>query len=402
MCSNSKIRNRGRRLIGYLWIVLLFTGGAAAQPVTADQMKEILAAGVPLDPEDARSIADGKIVAKLLPAKARGEVSVFGIVRVNAPLKDISKGFGKTMSRQKNKTALRWGDLSYPPEADDFRRITLSGGEIEDLKKCVIGRCKLKLSASMIERFEAEIDWTSTSHKKEAAALYRRALFEYVTEYLRKGDGGLIRYHDQRTPVDLSLEIPPIYDRFFWIRESAPKFHQYLKKFPNHELPNVKNAINWSTVKIGLKPVILFTHVITYDGRQTDFSQILIVSKQIYSNHYFDTSIGFTALATFPAADGKFDSYVIYMNHSRSGSLGGGFGKFIRKIVEDEALDKLEQLLTETKENAEIHVPNEREALAAEKNVPNGGIAQYYVSLTVLGVAVLILIIWLAFRRSNR
>ncbi|CAN5443159.1 hypothetical protein BH20ACI3_BH20ACI3_19620 [soil metagenome] len=42
--------------------------------------------------------------------------------------------------------------------------------------------------------------------------------------------------------------------------------------------------------------------------------QILVVSKQIYANHYFDSSLALTALINV-STGAIFDSYLLYTNH---------------------------------------------------------------------------------------
>lgn len=43
--------------------------------------------------------------------------------------------------------------------------MTLETHDIEDLKQCVVDRCKLKLSADMIDRFRKEVDWQGSDYE---------------------------------------------------------------------------------------------------------------------------------------------------------------------------------------------------------------------------------------------
>jgi hypothetical protein len=75
----------------------------------------------------------------------------------------------------------------------------------------------------------------------------------------------------------------------------------------------------------------------------------LVTSKQIYANHYFDSSLALTAFVRIPGASPE--SYLVYENRSRADGLGGLFGKMKRGIVKDKAVDSLKNILQSSKAN---------------------------------------------------
>jgi hypothetical protein len=66
-----------------------------------------------------------------------------------------------------------------------------------------------------------------------------------------------------------------------------------------------------------------------YKRAQQHGAQVLIVSKQIYANHYFDSSLALTAFMDLPGQNPG--SFLFYENRSRVDGLEGPFGKFKRR-----------------------------------------------------------------------
>src|SRR6266487_1015918 len=125
--------------------------------------------------------------------------------------------------------------------------------------------------------------------------------------------------------------------------------YQSENQFSEAGLRIVENKIVWSKIKYGLKPVIAINHIMIYIREQKSGPQVLIVSKQIYANHYFDSSLALTAFGSI--TDDSPKSYLFYENRSRLDGLTGAFGKMKRGIVEDKAVDSLKAILEKSKIN---------------------------------------------------
>src|SRR5205814_923084 len=97
-------------------------------------------------------------------------------------------------------------------------------------------------------------------------------------------------------------------------------------------------------LKFGLKPVIAIYNILIYRRAHGLTPQIVIVNRQIYANHYFNSSL---ALTTFSSS--AKGSYLFYENRSRVDGLGGVFGGLKREIVESRAIDGLKAILNQSK-----------------------------------------------------
>jgi hypothetical protein len=352
-------------------IILLFLANRNMAETASRRIHEYLSESSIFLQDDLLKLDEGKTIGKLLPVKDKREVAVCGVISIKAPLEIGLKAFQETMSRQNKKSVIAFGNFSQIPAIADIQALTLDQSEVEDIKKCRVGNCKLKLSIAMIERFQREIDWNSSNYSTQVNNLFRQMLVDYVTNYILNGDSALIEYWDQRENVRLQDEHKSLLNGLLWINNFAPEFSKYLVSDANSELPNVRKSISWTKLKFGLKPVIVITQTITYTTNNQDNSQIVSVSKQIYANHYFDSSLGLAAFIEFTKSDSDHNSYLFYTNHSRSSSLDGAFSKFKREIVEQEALRKLTPLLQETKTLGESTY-NRQNSVGKESNSSKG------------------------------
>ena len=78
---------------------------------------------------------------------------------------------------------------------------------------------------------------------------------------------------------------------------------------------------------------------------------MLVASKQIYANHYFNAFLALTAFVNVPGAPSS--SYLVYENRSRADGLEGPFGKLKRGVVEKKALEGLRGIIEQSKASLE-------------------------------------------------
>ncbi len=336
-----------------LAISLLFSAINYFAQTPVEKMQKVLSAKASFTEDELTKLKQGEMIAKLLPVQDKREVAVCGIISLKTPLDLGLKTFQEVMSRQNRQSIVQIGDFSQTPNLQDIQTLTLEKGDIEDLKKCQVGKCGVRLSAAMIERFQKEMDWTATDYATQANRLFRQIMLEYVQDSLLRGDEALIEYNNQSDALRLQSEHISLLNNLLWINDFAPEFSKYLRDFPRSELSNVSKTVSWAKLKFGLKPVIIITQTINYTTEKDGLSQILSISKQIYATRYFDSSLGLTALIKFSDSN---DSYLLYTNHSRSSSLEGMFSNFKHEIVEREAIDKLKPLLQDTKLFAEANL----------------------------------------------
>ena len=359
-----ELRKRERRLLGlseFIVICVLTSFGALTSlgQTSVEEFRNLLRDRAAFTTDDLQAIERGEIVVKLLPVRDKREVAVCGLVGTQAPPEVTLPAFRMSMTQLSPDSILAIGKFSTPPILEDLRGLTLEDRDIEDLKRCSVGSCKVKMSAVMIERFRREVDWTAPDCRLQANQLFRQMLLDYVRDYLTRGNSALIEYRDQSQGVRLDEEERALLEDSIYINDFAPEFAEYLREFPKAEQTVVENSINWTKIKFGLKPVTIITHVATYTRGNGSVQQTLVVSKQLYANHYFDSSLAVTASINIPISGSTTDSYLLYTNRSRADSLAGSFSGLKRNLVEREAVANLSAILLQTRLNLESSSMNQ-------------------------------------------
>ena len=325
-----------------------------ARALSADpDLRKALAERAAFSPDQIAALERSEPVTKLILSNDPREVAVCGVIQIPSDPETALKAFQLSLSL-KQKSLLQSGKFTNPPRVEDLASLTLSDGDIADLKTCTIGNCKVKLSASMIQRFQKSVDWNATDYQEQANQLFRLMMVEYVTAYLEKGDAALIEYADQSTRVSLAREQESLLTNLLYLNDTAPEFVRHLKAFPRSTVP-VEHALSWAMINFGLKPVLVITDVSTYRSDVNGVPRVLVLSKQIYANHYFDASLALTAAI---GDQTRTKSDLLYVNHSRSGALASSFSKFKHKIVEGRATEDLRSLLGQTMMNLDVVLNN--------------------------------------------
>jgi hypothetical protein len=310
---------------------------------------------------------EGQPVVKLLPVQDKREVAVCGLANLHVAAEVFLQSFRESMARKSDPAILEIDRFSSTPTLDDLQSLTLEPRDIDDLQTCVAGDCKVKLSAGMMQRFQNEIDWTAANYRSQVTVLYKSILLDYVRAYLRQGDAALIEYNDKPNAVSLADETHSLIGASTFKRNIPSEFMREPKALPG--LSVVENAFVWSKIKFGLKPVIAINHILIYKQDHTTDPQILVVSKQIYANHYFDASLAVTAFGN--NSNDSSASYLFYENRSRLDGLTGLFGKFKRGVIEDQAVDNLTAFLEKSKASLSARLSNQPQPVSgfnAERN----------------------------------
>jgi len=384
---------RGRRFFRLSLLLIANLGFfvlTASTQITFENFQKVLQENAEFTAGDVAALDRGESIVKLLPVSDKREISVLGVVRLPSNSATALQAFRFTMGQRNRRSIVHLGHLSNSPSTKDLALLTLEDRDLEDLKVCVPGQCKMKLSAAMIERFHQEIDWSAPDYKDRANNLFRQMLADYVRDYLSQGDSALIWYHDQSVPVSLAAEHRSLIEASIPVNSFLPELKNYASHFPRPPLPNKEVGISWSKLKFGLRPVIIITEVLTYETEQ----RIVYVSRQIYANHYFDSSLGVASFITLPQKDGSAVAYLLYGNNSRADALAGTLSTVKRNLTQSEAIKNLKDLLEQTSINADRIATNQTASLASEEKGLSEGSVSLLLILLLGGLAVLICLLW--------
>src|SRR6185369_12349603 len=304
------------------------------------EFQKALAQKVAFAETDFTALQLNQPVVRSIPTSDKAEIAVSGLVNIRAAADEFLRSYRESMTRKSNAAILEIGAFGVQPSLADLETLTLEPRDIEDLKECVVGECQIKLSAAMIERFRKEIDWNGADCAARVTNLFRQMLFEYVKDYRARGERALIEYNDKRDQVSLAEEQRAL--------DAAPSYVNDFISDSKAGLQLLEDTLVWSKIKFGLKPVIAINHILIYRRNSDVGPQILISSKQIYANHYFNASLALTAFVRVPEG-----AYLVYENRSRADGLEGPFGKIKRGVVEKKAVEGLRAILEQSKASLE-------------------------------------------------
>lgn len=324
---------RNQYLLCTLLLCFVATTGLAQTSIT--EFQKVLAEKASFQETDFAALQANQPVVRLAPVSNKREIAVAGLVNIRAGADEFLRSYRDSMLRKSNGAILEIGSFGSQPTLADLESLTLETGDIEDLKDCVIGDCEVKLSAAMIDRFRREIDWNAPDYALKVTSLFKQMLSEYVSDYRTRGEAALIQYNDKRDQIDLAAEQRAL--------SGASGYTNSLLADSNAGLQLIEDAIVWSKIKFGLKPVIAVNHITIYKRDREVGPQVLIASKQIYASHYFNASQALTAFVTVPGA--TQGAYLVSENRSRADGLEGPFGKIKRGVVEKKALEGLKAIL---------------------------------------------------------
>jgi hypothetical protein len=355
-------------LVFWFQVVGLSSPASFAQ-LSNEGFQDFLTGKMSFSAEEIISLSRREVVTKIIPVQDKQEIAIFGIVRLEDLPKVTPKTFRESLDQKHNVDFKSGGRLSTPPTVEDLARLNFEDRDLEDLRSCVVGNCKVKLPAAMIASFQSRVDWNASDHKSRATRLLKDFMIGYALDYLRRGDKAAIEYADKRTPVKLSEEYIGLIESNPLIAQIAPEFGDYLLTFPTAQLPETENTLDWSKIASGVKPVISLTHSASYQKRSDASAVLFIVTKQLYANHYIDASLTVAALVQFPVGE-VYETYLIFDNHSRSDALAGIFGEMIRGLTEKEAQKRVGGLLERA--NHHISLVTRKPLDAPTVDEPNG------------------------------
>lgn len=193
-------------------------------------------------------------------------------------------------------------------------------------------------------------------------------------------------------------------DNLLWINEFAPEFEEYVREYPRKKLDGIEELTTWEKVAVGFKSVIINTHTILYKkDDEAEIPQGLSISKQIYANHYFHSSMSLTGIISFPQPDKTFKTYVFFVSQSRAGALTGTMGKLARVAVDGEAENKLTAVLKDTKKYTAYGLSNQNAEI--EEETSNGFVKRIFGNKFIIGILAFLiigLVVWLAKQGSKK
>jgi len=315
-----------RVLCTALAAVLVTTTGTAqgTSPGFPPRLENYLTDGVRLTDAQKKELMTGAPVTKLLDVDEGKEVSIFGAIWIEAPIRRYVEAVSDIENFERGGAFKVTKRISSPPKLEDFADLHLREEDVKDLRTCRVGDCVVKLDAEAIRTLRAEVDWKSPAASAAVDDIMRRFALLYVNGYLEGGNERLAVYRDHARPRFVAEEFRAMIDQMPELATYMPNLRRYLLDYPAPAPPEATSFLYWQETEFGLRPTIRISHLTiweTPDGTA-------VASKMLYASHYFWTGLELRALLADPPRGPGF--WFVTLNRSRSDGLSGVTGRFVR------------------------------------------------------------------------
>jgi hypothetical protein len=284
---------------------------------------------VTLTPADRETLAGGAPVVHFLPASGP-EVGAFTAIAVGP---EVSVRRAAAWMRQaellrENRYVIASQRLSVPPRLSDFDRIVLDDGDLEAIRRCLPGRCGVKLAAADIEALTRVAvgggDW-----KRRLQRAFREMLLQRALTFAGGGLPALDAIVDKKQPSIPAEALMPLVNRSAFLGQRLPAIAGRLARCA----PQSSSAsfMYWSQERLGGRPVVTLTHATVITSDEPGRPPLLMLAAQVYASHYIDASLTITALVRDEAAS---QNYFVYLHRSNVDLLRGLWGGIARAVIE--------------------------------------------------------------------
>ena len=326
---------------------------AAVPPRSNLELEKFFRQNIGLSGDQVAAIRSGQPIVKALPPRTPAEVLLFGAIYIHAAPEayfQVARNFDRLRAVP---GFLALGVFTNPPQLPDLRGFTFDSEEIEDLKNCNPGDCRIQMPATSIEELHQSIDWEASDIDEHVNHMLQSTAFELVQDYQNKGNTALGIYNDKRDPTAVPEQFAYLLSSYGKLSEREPDFYHYLLAYPRAKPASYEDTFYWAKVKFGLKPTLRIVHMVTMRGDPEDSVANAIARKQLYSSHYFEAALELSVCVRGEGATDQPGFYLIQALGSEQAGLSGLKGSVVRKAVVGRAVSNLQKALWGIKSDLE-------------------------------------------------
>jgi len=298
------------------------------------------------------AIRGGQAVAMNMKSRIPDEIFVFGAVFIKATPESYVKLAYDFDRLRKIPEYVAIGKFSTPPQLSDLKGFEFDSDDMQALKNCKPGNCQIQLPASSMEAFQKSVDLSAPDAQEKANQFLDQRVIERLLAYQKGGNEVLGEYNDKKNATQVPEQFKYMLSYTKLLPKALPDFYNYLLDYPNAKPANVEDMFYWAKVKFGLKPTLRVVQVVTMQGNTPQEPAYTIAEKQLYSSHYFETSLDLTYCirSDDPKQPGF---YLITLMGSEQAGLTGFKGSIVRKAAVGRSASSLQKSLASIKSSLE-------------------------------------------------
>jgi hypothetical protein len=259
---------------------------------------------------DVMALEGGRTVVRIPKTDDARELVVVGAIRIRVPLDVLVEYF-------------RDVETFFPGDGiveDDFKA----------LRKCRVGKCKVKLTADRLEEISS-LDRSRPDHERKVRDVMVRAFVRYLRDYIARGNAALPLYHDKSEPLGAGADFAALHSGSRQYLGHDDELFEYLALFPRLAHPDIEDIFYWVVEEFGLRPVTSVNHMMISWGAIGDIPVATVAVKQIYATHYTQ---GLVKLAMLMPASERYPqrgTYLVLSLRMRFDSRVGGIKRALLK-----------------------------------------------------------------------
>jgi len=343
-----------RSAIGIAALLGLIAGiSRPTVPPSIPSLETFFRENIGLSDDQIDAIRSGQPIVKPLPPRTPDEVLLFGAVYIRAASETYFQ-YARNFDRLRQVPGfLAVGVFTDPPQLSDLRGFSLDHDDVEDLKRCQPGNCRIQMPATSMEKLQRSVDWSAPDVDEQVNQRLQKGAFERLLAYQREGNAALGAYNDKRDPTDVPEQFAYLLSYGNALPEHVPDFYHYLLAYPRDKPAHFEETFYWAKVKFGLKPTLRIVHMVTMRGKPGDHIACAIAQKQLYSSHYFRTALDLSVCVRDSEDAKQPGFYLIKALGSEQPGLSGRKGSIVRRAAVSRAVSNLQKGLAAIRDTIE-------------------------------------------------
>lgn len=334
-----------------LTVALILIMALVPRPAPAqDDLVSFLRDQIGFSTGDLQKLANGEAIVRTVKQDDKREVMVVGAVQVRVETALILDALSAAEVMRSRESVIASGRFSPTPVPADVALLELPSQDIEALLDCEVGDCDIKLSADVIERLHANVDWSADDYAQQANRFIRGETVRYLSDYVSRGDAALITYGDKREPLSVEEGFDILAATAPYLRQFDSSILEHLRDYPENRPESVTDVYYWTLEDFGLKPVLNVRHLVATDSTTSPMGDMFVVIRDIYSSHYFQAGLQVFVLNSAPPQDGLPSTYAVTAVRQRFDSKVGGRK---RGMLEKKLRNGLRDMLESAKDRIE-------------------------------------------------
>jgi hypothetical protein len=300
-----------------------------------------------LDAKQLATLARGRPVVKSLDAPDKTEVALLGVIALEIPRQAYVEGTRDVRAFLAAPTRSALGFFGAPATPSDAESLVLDHSAVSALEKCRPFSCDVKLPAAMMERFRDSVHWRA-SPDSQVSVMFRRWMADYVNAYRARGAAAMVVYDDTKRSIRSSDANRVLVSESPALAHDAPALIPFLTG--DAAAPSgVRDTIYWAVdARAGLKPILSIAQL-AVDTAAADTSVALVISRQLYADHYFEAFLDVTIVVDGDASPTSPRAYLIVERRAKFDDLPSGGLFSIRGRAVHKLRDALRDELARTR-----------------------------------------------------